>query len=189
MSPTPESVRIFLLKKYESALLDHGLASEKVPDDFDLFTEGIVDSLGVLTMIKDTENHFGIDLDMEAMDAERLTVLASFCEYAAQNGKPRAARPNGVSTQARSEDLDNIIFELRNRVRQHSSIPEDDRDFTDDVHLCNAGYLDEFGMANLRSFMQTKFQVELSQADLVEFPLETLRQMAVFVAKRQKKEI
>jgi acyl carrier protein len=63
------------------------LDSVNIPDNFDLFKEGIIDSLGVLEMIGSVEREFGVALDMEGLDAEQLTILGPFCQYAAMNGK------------------------------------------------------------------------------------------------------
>ena len=82
---TEENVRAFLLIKYCGALAERGLNQERIPDDCDLFKEGIIDSLGVLEMINDVEREFGVQLDMERLDAEVLTVLGSFCRYVATN--------------------------------------------------------------------------------------------------------
>jgi acyl carrier protein len=84
---TAENVRTFLLKKFSGTLATRGLSPEIVPESFDLLAEGIIDSLGVLDMIGDVEREFGVVLDMEYLDAEQLTILGPFCQYAARNGK------------------------------------------------------------------------------------------------------
>lgn len=67
------------------------MAPDSLPDGFDLFQEGIVDSLGVLDMVADVENHFDVTLDLESVDPERLTVLGTFCTDAARHAKPRSS--------------------------------------------------------------------------------------------------
>ena len=84
---TTESVREFLLKKYSSILANRSLAPELVSDNFDLLAEGIIDSLGVLDMVGDVEREFSVQLDMEHIDAQELTIIGPFCRYAAQNAK------------------------------------------------------------------------------------------------------
>jgi acyl carrier protein len=86
---TAEDVRAFLLAKFLSPLTDRALKPEQVPDSFDFFKEGIIDSLGLLEMISDVERRFGIELDMAQLDAEQLTILGPFCLY--------------VSTQSRNK--------------------------------------------------------------------------------------
>jgi len=187
---TAESVKSFLLKKYEPALLEHGLSSDKVPDDFDFFAEGIVDSLGVLNMITAVENEFNISLDMEEMDADQLTVLGSFSRYAAQNGKPRASQPNGnAMAEANGLEPERISSDLRDYIRRQYSIAPDDREFTDDVHLYNAGYVDPFTIGDLRSFIESKFAIKLDAGDHATFPLNTIRELASFVTRRKRGEI
>jgi len=85
---TAENVKAFLLKKYAEALTNRQLNHGQVPDTFDLLAEGIIDSLGVLNMISDVEREFKIQLDMEHLDAEQLTIIGPFCRYVAVNGKP-----------------------------------------------------------------------------------------------------
>lgn len=184
---TPESVKGFLLKKYEAALRDHGFTPDQVPDNFDLFTEGIIDSLGVLTMISDVENHFNADLDMEHLDAEQLSVLGAFCQYTARYGKPRAGQANGSPVvNGNGLDVESVSADLRNFIRQKYSVGEDDREFTDTVHLYDAGYVDTNAAVNLRGFMESKFGIKMEGAEQPNLP--TIRELASFVVKRHKGE-
>lgn len=82
---TTENVREFLLKKYSTVLASRSLAPNLVPDSFDLLAEGIVDSLGVLDMVDDVEREFRVQLNMEHIEAQELTIIGPFCRYVAQN--------------------------------------------------------------------------------------------------------
>jgi len=85
--PTPEKVRSFLLTLYAEKLKDMGLA--EVPDDFDLLSAGLIDSMGVLEMVGALEKEFGFELDMSGMDTEQLTMIGPLARYvAAQAGQP-----------------------------------------------------------------------------------------------------
>src|ERR1035441_113041 len=74
-------VRHFLLRYYASQLAARGLQADNVPDQFDLLTEGIVDSLGILEMVSAVEREIGFELDMQALDPEQMTILGPFCAY------------------------------------------------------------------------------------------------------------
>ena len=80
-----DNVRAYLLNKYSAEIAERGLTPERVTGDFDLFKEGIIDSLGVLEIISGVEEEFGVQLDMEHIDAEKLTVLGPFCRHCAAN--------------------------------------------------------------------------------------------------------
>ena len=185
---TPESVRNFLLEKYEAALVDHGFTPAQVPDNFDLFAEGIIDSLGVLTMISDVEANFGIELDMEQLDAEQLSVLGAFCRYTAQYGKSKASQGNSTPVvNGNGMNVDSVSSDLRNYIRQKYSVGEDDSEFSDNVHLYEAGYVDVGAAGSLRDFMESKFGIKMDPAE--QPGLTTIHQLASFVVKRHKGEV
>jgi len=86
-------------------------------------------------------------------------------------------------------EMEAIKTELRNYIRENYHIPQDDPDFSDNVHLYDYGYVDSFGSVQLKSFVEAKFSVQFSQKDLTTIPLNTVEQMAGFVVKRKKGEI
>jgi acyl carrier protein len=86
-------------------------------------------------------------------------------------------------------DIDNVTSELRGFVRERFGIPENDSDFNDEVNLFNYGYIDSFGAVELTSFIESQFSVRLTESDWASFPLDTIREISSFVAKRQKGEI
>lgn len=86
-------------------------------------------------------------------------------------------------------ELESIKSELRNYIRENYRVSETDPDFSDTVHLYDYGYVDSFGSVQLKAFVETKFSVRFSQTDLTTIPLNTVEQMASFVAKRTKGEI
>jgi acyl carrier protein len=81
---TAAEVRTFLLSRFEESLAASGLGPETVPDAFDLLTEGIVDSFGILEMIMGIEEHFGIVIDYENIDPQDLTVVGPLSRFVAQ---------------------------------------------------------------------------------------------------------
>ena len=77
-------VRSFLLSLLEGPLALLGLDPKDAPDDFDLLTRGVVDSLGFIELITAVERHFDIQIDFENLDPEEFTVLGPFCRYIEQ---------------------------------------------------------------------------------------------------------
>lgn len=86
---TPESVRQFLLFKYLERIRSLGLASAELPDDFDLLLSGVIDSFGILEMISTLEEEFHIELDLDTLDAEEMTIVGPLSRFVASNAKTR----------------------------------------------------------------------------------------------------
>ena len=84
---------------------------------------------------------------------------------------------------------DHIVKEIRQFIRQQFNVPDTDPDFNDDVHLFDYGYVDSFGAVNLTTFVETKFSIKINQSDMIVYPLNTVREIATFTAKRQKGEL
>lgn len=76
-----EEVRSFVLAKLQTRLAANGLTPQAVPDDFDLFVEGIVDSMGLIELITAVEQNFEIRIDFEDLDPEDMSVIGPFCRY------------------------------------------------------------------------------------------------------------
>ena len=86
---TPEIVRQFLLVKYLERIESLGLNSTDLPDDFDLLLSGVIDSFGILEMISSIEGEFQVELDLEALDAEQITIVGPLSRFVASNAKTR----------------------------------------------------------------------------------------------------
>jgi D-alanine--poly(phosphoribitol) ligase subunit 2 len=86
-------------------------------------------------------------------------------------------------------EINETVSRLRGFIRQRFGIPESDPEFTDDVDLFNYGYVDSFGAVDLNAFIEEEFSLRLSEADLVTVPLNTIREISTFVARRQKGEL
>jgi acyl carrier protein len=78
-----ERIRSFVLDRLDGPLAATRLTSQSVPDDFDLLTEGIIDSFGIVELIAAVEEQFGIEVDFQDLEAEDLTVIGPFCRYVA----------------------------------------------------------------------------------------------------------
>jgi acyl carrier protein len=80
----PVDVRAAVLEILAEPIADAGLSAPELPDDFDLLTGGLIDSLGVIELIVDVNERFGLDIDFEQLDPEGLTILGPFSRYVAR---------------------------------------------------------------------------------------------------------
>lgn len=79
-----EEARRFVVSQLGNLLLDKGLNPDALPDDFDLLTEGVIDSLGFVELILALEKYFEVKLDFSDLDPEDLTILGPFCRHIEQ---------------------------------------------------------------------------------------------------------
>lgn len=86
-------------------------------------------------------------------------------------------------------ETEEIMTQLRRFVRSQYSIPDNDPDFSDDVDLFNYGYVDSISAVQLMAFVETQFGIKFTDADWLGFPLNSIAQIAGFVAKRRKGEV
>lgn len=83
----------------------------------------------------------------------------------------------------------NIKELLRRYITEHFNVSTDDPDFNDDVHLFDYGYVDSFGALDLVHFVEKNCAIEISQADLVSYPLNTITEIATFASLRRRGEL
>ena len=76
-----EEIRAFILDRLQSQLDAKGLSPSSVPDGFDLLTEGVIDSMGIVELIVALEQQFDTRLDFEELDPESLTIVGPLCRY------------------------------------------------------------------------------------------------------------
>ena len=88
---TTADVRAFVVADLAEALTENGIDPDAVGDDFDLLTSGVIDSFGILELIADVNEHFGIEIDFEELDPEGLTIVGQFSAYVARMAAPAAA--------------------------------------------------------------------------------------------------
>lgn len=72
-------VRAFILGEFAEPLRALGMEPGDLPDDFDLLTSGVVDSLGIVSMVVAIEDRFGVSLD--ELEASHLTNLGHLTSY------------------------------------------------------------------------------------------------------------
>jgi len=92
-----ENVRSFVLSRLTDPIAAKGLAPQDVPDDFDLLTEGVIDSLGIVELISAVLDEFRIEVDFDGLDAEELTIVGSLCGYIAQKSATSGTREGAYS--------------------------------------------------------------------------------------------
>lgn len=86
-------IRGLILDACGPALADLGVAPENAPGDLDLRASGLVDSLGFVELIVELEDKLGVELDLEDLDPEQITVLDPLASYIAEQTKVRAGEP------------------------------------------------------------------------------------------------
>ena len=96
---TSNDIRQFLLVRYSGTIEALGLIPAELPDDFDLLLNGVIDSFGILEMISAIETEFEIELDLEALDAEQITVLGPLSRFiAGGDGFRNVPNPDATSS-------------------------------------------------------------------------------------------
>jgi len=80
--------------------------------------------------------------------------------------------------------LDEVMGAIRDFIRAQFKVSATDKDFSDDVHLFDYGYVDSFGAVSVITFVKDRFGVTISDQDLVVHPLNTVREIATLVHQR-----
>lgn len=88
-----DELRDFILDRFAGELDALGLEPEDVPEDFDLLSEGIMDSLALLELVTAIEERYGVEVALDGLAADRLTLVGPLVEHLAQQTAP--ARPAG----------------------------------------------------------------------------------------------
>ena len=76
--------------------------------------------------------------------------------------------------------METILKRIEDYLRAACEIG-DDPDFDADVHLFDEGYLDSLGAMDLVMFVEKEFGIEISQKDIVMYPMNTVREIAEVV--------
>ena len=79
---------------------------------------------------------------------------------------------------------EDILKRINDYVCQTCEI-EDDPDYDVDTHLFDAGYLDSLGAVELVLFVAKEFGIEISQKDIVMYPMNTVREIAAVVEQKR----
>lgn len=92
------SIRTYLLNRYSAEIDAQGLAPTAIGDDFDLLQQGVIDSMGIIELLGDLEQHFGKQIDFDGMDADDLTVVGPLSTYIAEQ-----LRSDSATTRERAD--------------------------------------------------------------------------------------
>lgn len=79
---------------------------------------------------------------------------------------------------------ESIAETMEAEIRRMASVSKDDREFTRDVHIFDYGYVDSFGAVDLVSFSERTFCITVPDADLANIPMNTVNEIANYIAKR-----
>lgn len=94
--PRFDEVRGLILAACGPALADFGITAEAAPGDLDLRGSGMIDSLGFVEVIVELEETLGIELDLEDMDPEQITVLDPLTSYVAGQLQAKAGAADAL---------------------------------------------------------------------------------------------
>ncbi len=71
-------------------------------------------------------------------------------------------------------NVEKIIFDY---INEHFEI-DNDPDFTEDVNLFDAGFVDSLGAVEILDFAEQTFNVTITQKDITLFPMNTVKEIA-----------
>ncbi len=86
----PTEVRARILAVCGPALAVCGVDVAAPPEDLDLRACGAIDSLGFIELVTELEEAFGVELELEDMDPERLTMLEPLARAVAEQAAGNA---------------------------------------------------------------------------------------------------
>lgn len=78
----------------------------------------------------------------------------------------------------------NVKDTLRDYIIQYASIEPDDPDFSDDVDLFDYGFVDSLGATEIVLFLEETFGIEITQADITLYPMNTIDEIAGVVEQK-----
>lgn len=80
--------------------------------------------------------------------------------------------------------MEDLIQELERHIRERYEIDDNDDDFTVDVHLFDYGFIDSIGATALIAHIEKTYGIQVTNQDLMLYPLNTIREIAAFIAKK-----
>ena len=78
----------------------------------------------------------------------------------------------------------NVKNTLRDYIIQYASIEPDDPDFSDDVDLFDYGFVYSLGATEIVLFLEETFGIEITQADITLYPMNTIDEIAGVVEQK-----
>lgn len=89
------AVRTFLVEFIDEQLTLKGYTAGDISDDFDLLTNGVIDSLSFLELTVALQEEFEVELDFDEIDPEQLSIVGPLCQYITYKKKGRPITING----------------------------------------------------------------------------------------------
>jgi acyl carrier protein len=83
--PQATEIQEFILARLTHKISAKGLSPKSLPDRFDLYAEGLIDSLGLLELLSSVEDQFGISVDLQGMSPDELTLLGPLARHMASS--------------------------------------------------------------------------------------------------------
>lgn len=77
--------------------------------------------------------------------------------------------------------INDIILTLTEFINEHFDIG-DDPDYTTEVDLFEYGFLDSMGAMEVIAFLEEEYSIEITQRDIVLYPMNTIAEIAEVVA-------
>ena len=81
--------------------------------------------------------------------------------------------------------MQDVLEQLEAHIKSRYDIEEDDEDFTVDVHLFDYGYIDSFGATALIAHIEKTYGIQVTNQDLMMYPLNTVREIATFIQNKK----
>ena len=82
----------------------------------------------------------------------------------------------------------NVRDTLRDYIIQYAAIEPDDPDFSDDVDLFDYGFVDSLGATEIVLFLEETFGVEITQANITLYPMNTIDEIAEVVERKLREK-
>lgn len=90
-----KEVRTFLVELIDEQLSLKGYSARNIPDDFDLLSNGVIDSLSFLELTVALQEEFEVEFDFDEIDPEELSHFGSLCQYTTRKRKENfTTQPN-----------------------------------------------------------------------------------------------
>lgn len=82
---SPDDVRMFLTGFIQKRLAAQGQDPPgELSDNCDLLLSGVIDSLGLLELVTAVNQHYGREIDFEALDPEQMTIVGPLCKFVSE---------------------------------------------------------------------------------------------------------
>jgi acyl carrier protein len=89
LSTPAAKVRAAILEALAGPLAAIGMDTADVPDEMDILLEGLVDSLGLVTLLAELEDRFDLQLDYDDLPIEDLTKIGRLSHHVARQSAVR----------------------------------------------------------------------------------------------------